>query len=631
MTPIRAVFGLPLAIAGLALLLSGCGSSSTPASSASTSSSSIASPTPAPSAPGTLHGRAQAGPSQIAGAHIYVLAANTSGYGTPSLSLIDPTAPDVLTDAVGSYVVSDAQGNFGLTGTYHCTPGQLVYVLARGGSPGGESFNSYLALLSTFGVCPASGNFADQISFVDINQVSTVVGVYALAGFMTDSLHVSASASANALKGLTNAFLTVGNLVDISSGSVNPYTPAGNGSIPVATFNTLANLIVPCSNAAAACAAFFTLTPDLAGNAPADTVQALLNITQNPGANAAALFALAGTQPFQPALAAAPNDWTIGITYFSDTLAGPYFPAFDAGGNLWVPAYANNTLAEFDPFGNPLSGANGFSGGGLAQPFAVAIDPSGNAWVSSYGAISPGAPVVSEFAPNGMPITSNGFACGRSCSFLAMDTQQNLWVSGNPQISVLRNSGVALTAFTANSVSSGIAVDSQGRGWAIGSGRNLSRLTVPATIAQFTEGITSAAGNETNALAIDADDSIWFTSPKNNALGKFSADGSALSPTAGFTGGGLSGPTGVAVDGSGRVWVANRDGNSVSAFTPAGKAVSSATGFQAAGVSNPRGIAVDPSGNVWVTDFTGNAVTEFLGAGSPTATPLTSANHGQKP
>ncbi len=631
MIPVRYPVVLSTVIAGLACLLSGCGSSSTPPASADTSGTVSPTPAPAPSAPGTLQGRAQAGPSQIAGAHIYLLAAGTSGYGGASISLLDPAAPGVLTDEIGSYVLSDARGNFGLTGTYQCTPGQFVYVLARGGSPGGEILNPYLSLLSTFGVCPSSGNFTDQISFVNINQVSTAVGVYALAGFMADSVHVSAGPSPNALKGLANAFLSVGNLVDIGTGAANPYTPAGNGSIPVATINTLANIIVPCSNSSAACAALFALTPDLAGNAPADTVQALRNITQNPAANVAALFALAGPQPFQPALSAAPNDWTVGITYFSDTLAGPYFPAFDADGNLWVPAYANNTLAEFDPFGNPLSGANGFSGGGLAQPFSVAIDSSGDAWVSSYGAISPGAPVVSEFAPNGTAITSNGFSCGKSCSFLAMDSAQNLWVSGSPQISVLRNSGTMLTAFTPNSFASGLAVDREGRGWAIGSGRNLSRLTVPATIAQFAEGVTAVAGNETNALAIDADDSIWFTSPKNNALGKFSAAGSALSPAAGFTGGGLNGPTGVAVDGAGRVWVANRDGNSISAFDATGKPISASTGFQAAGVSNPRGIAVDPSGNVWVTDFTGNAVTEFLGAASPTATPLTSANHGRKP
>ncbi len=631
MTPIRAALGLPLASASLALLLSGCASSATSATAPATTGSAASPVASTPSSSGTLRGHAEAGPSQIAGSHIYLFAANTALYGAPSISLINPAGPGVSTDQFGSFVMSDAQGNFGLTGLYQCTPGQLVYVLARGGSPGGEADNPALTLLSTFGVCPAAGNFAEQISFVDINQVSTVVSAYALAGFMADGFHVSSGPSTNALAGITNAFKTVGTLVDIGSGTVNAYTDGGNAAVPAATFDTLANILVPCSNAATACPALFALTADAAGNQPTTTVQALLNIIRNPAANVAALFAVAGSQPFRPALAAAPNDWTIGITYFSETMAGPYFPAFDGDGNLWVPGFANNTLTEFSPFGAVLSGADGFTGGGLAQPFAVAVDGSGHPWVSSYGTISPGAPVVSEFDTDGRPITSNGFSCGKNCAFLAFDLAGSLWVSGAPQVSVLRNAGTMLTAFNANSFSSGISVDSQGRGWAIGSGRNLSRLTVPGTITQFAEGVTSAAGSETNALAIDAQDNLWFTSPKNNALAKFSNDGTAVSPTSGFTGGGLSGPVGVAVDGSGRVWVANRDGNSVSAFDPTGKPISPAAGFQAAGISNPRGIAVDPSGNVWVTDFTGNAVTELLGAGAPTASPMTSTNHGKKP
>ena len=107
--------------------------------------------------------------------------------------------------------------------------------------------------MSTFGVCPAAGNFTDQISFVNINQVSTAVSVYALAGFLTDSLHVSSGPSANALTGITNAFLSVGKLMDISSGTVNAYTAGDNASIPVATLDTLGNLLVPCSNASSAC------------------------------------------------------------------------------------------------------------------------------------------------------------------------------------------------------------------------------------------------------------------------------------------------------------------------------------------------------------------------------------------
>ena len=570
------------------------------------------------------------GPSAIAEAHIYVLAAGTGAPGTGSISLLDPTAAGVATDALGSYVTTDAQGGFSLTGAYHCTPGQQVYLLAHGGRADGESGNTALSLLSIFGACPSTGDFQSVISFVNVNQVSTVVSVYALSGLLTDATHVSAGPSANAQAGLANAFAAFANLMDGRSGAAYAVSLHGSGAVPVAEIDTLANILVPCSDAISACAALFAQTSPVGGAAPTDTVQAMLSIARHPAQKVAALFALAGTQPFQPALAAPPNDWTLAITYAAENLAGPYFPAIDAAGNVWVPGYANNTLTEFDALGDLLSGTNGFAGGGLAQPVSAAIDASGDVWVASFGAISPGSPVLSEFAANGTPITPSGFGCGVACTQVAIDGHGDLWVAGNPQVSVVHSSGTAVGAFSINAQATGVAIDSQGRGWAIGSGRNLSRMTLPGSVAQFSEGVTSSSA-EFNSLAIDAADSIWFTSPRNNAVGRFSNAGAPISPVAGYTGGGLNGPVGIAIDGAGQAWVANRSGSSVSAFSSSGVALSPATGYQAAGISNPRGIAIDPSGNVWLTDFTGNAVTELLGAATPAATPMTPANHGKRP
>ena len=611
---------------------SGSGSSGSSGSIGSSGGGSGSGTTSAPSAPSvvTLPGRVQVGSSAIGNAHLYLLAAGTGAPGTASISLLDPTVAGVATDALGAYLTTDAEGGFDLSDAYHCTPGQQVYLLAHGGTVAGQRGNDGLSLLSVFGACPASGGFADQIAFVNINQVSTVVSVYALAGLMTDATHVSAGASGNAQAGLANAFAAFANLMSVETGVAYADSLNGSGVVPLAEIDTLANMLVPCSNAAPACPALFAQTTPAGGAAPTDTAQAMLSIVRHPAQNVAALFALAGAQPLQPALAAAPNDWTLAITYYAQNLAGAYFPAIDAAGNVWVPGYANNTLTEFDGLGHILSGSAGFSGGGLAQPVAAAIDGSGNVWVTSFGAATPASPVLSEFAANGNAITSNGFACGVACMQVAIDGDGDLWVSGKSQVSVVRSSGTALSAFSINAQATGVAIDSQGRGWAIGSGRNLSRMTLPATVAQFTEGVTSAAG-ESNALAIDAADNIWFTSPRNNAVGKFSNAGAAISPTAGYTGGGLSEPVGIAVDGAGQAWVANRGGSSVSAFSNSGVALSPASGYQAAGLSNPRGIAVDPSGNVWLTDFTGNAVTELLGAATPAATPITPANHGQLP
>ncbi len=597
---------------------SGGGSSNTGGSSSST-------PTPPTSLPGQIF----ASPTAIANAHIYVFAASTGGWGGSSISLLDPRAAGVSTDALGSYVTTDGQGGFELA-AYSCTPGQQVYLLAHGGTPAGQTYNYALSLLSILGTCPSEGNFNSQIGFVNMTQISTVVSVYALAGFMTDATHVSAGPSANAQAGLANAFHAFANVMEIGTGTVYTATQSGPGLLPMAEIDTLANILVPCSNAPAACALLFTQTTPPGGPAPVDMVGAMLSIARRPASHVAELFALAGGQPFQPALTAAPNDWTVGITYTVENLAGPYFPAVDAYGNLWVPGYANNTITVFDPLGTVLTGTAGLTGGGLAQPVSAAFDSAGNAWLANFGAVSPGSPVVSEFGANGAAITSNGFACGAACTQIAIDTGGNVWVSGKPQVSVLRNSGHPLSTFSLNGISSGLAIDSRGNGWAIGSGANLSRLTLPGTVTQFSEGVTSTSG-ELNGIAIDGGDNIWVTSPRNNRIGEFSNTGAGLSPVAGYTGGGLNGPVGIAIDGSGRAWVTNRDGSSVSAFAPDGTPITPATGYHAAGISNPRGIVVDPSGNVWTSNFTGNSVTELLGAATPTASPMTPTNHGQLP
>ncbi len=587
----------------------------------------------------TVHGRAQSGPLAVAGSRIYVLAANTAGYGAPSLSLLRPGLPGVGTDATGSYVTTDSFGSFEISGEYSCTSGQLVYVLALGGrTVGTDAENPGLALTSLMGVCPDAGNFAGVLGFINISEVSTVASVYSLAGFMTDGAHLSSGPTAKSFRGLQNAFLTASSIFDASSGQALLETPTGSGIVPQAEINSLADLLVPCVTAYSACGSLFSNAKDANGTAPANTVSAMLNIAKNPGANVAALFALSkGAGAFTPALSAAPNDWTVAVTFFAENLAGGYFPAFDSMGNLWVPGYANNTLTEFDPLGNILSGDSGYSGGGLNQPFAVVIDAHDNAWVTNFGAGAAGAgtvgaSAVSEFNAAGLPMpTTTAASCGTGCTFAAIDGTQNVWVSGAPQIQALRSSGVPVSSFSTNSFDSGVAVDSLGHGWVVGQGQHLFRLTLPGQADQFPETVTASSGTEITPVAIDGGDNVWFASSRMNALGKHDTTGAAISPTGGFTGGGLKGPAGLAIDGANTVWVANRDGNSISEFSNAGVAISGSGGYRAMGVSNPRGIAVDPSGNVWVSNFTGNSVTEFLGLAAPTLTPVSPSTHGQRP
>lgn len=624
-----------------ACLLSGCGAvtqqsasgpgnSATPPPSSSTSSSTTVQPNSNSS--GNVHG----GQQPVVGAHIYLFAANPAGYGSPSISLLDPTKPGVSSDSVGGYVLTDTLGDFNFSGDYACSSGQLVYALSLGGNPGlpNGGTNPAIALMSSVGLCPpGQTNFDSTPTYIFINELSTVASAYALAGFMTDATHLGYGSSNVAQQGLANAFLNIHNLVSLETGVSLSQTPTG-GDTPQTTLNTLADILVPCVNSdgTSDCSSLFANAPSPAGVAPTDTLAAILNIAHNPSANVANLFGNGvSTQPFQPTLTAAPNDWTLAFTFYAEYMVGPYFPAIDSVGNVWVPNYANNSLTEFSPTGAPLSGAgaSGFTGGGLNLPYAIAIDNQDNAWVTNYGPLN--SSTVSKFTLSGTPAVATPYPCSANCFFPAFDAQQNLWISGTDRAAVLQPSGAVLKMYPTASANSGISIDSTGSAWTIGQARSLYRLGLPATLSMTSESVTSSSNNDLTPNAIDSVDNIWYVSNKNSAIGESDKTGKQISPAAGYTGGGLHGPAQIAIDGSNRVWVANRDGNSLSAFTNAGAAISPSTGYQAPGLNGPRGLAIDASGNVWLTNFTYNSITEFVGIATPVVTPISPTTHGQRP
>jgi streptogramin lyase len=616
-------------------LLSGCASVQQPAISTATGTTSSTPPTPAVTPGSPITGDVHGGQQPVTGARIYLFAGNPAGYGAPSVSLLNTAQPAVHTDALGSYVLTDGNGNFSISGDYSCTAGQQVYLLALGGNPGlpaGEE-NPALALMTAFGGCPEGHtNFATTVPFVFINEVTTVAAAYGLSGYMADTTHLAYAPTPGASEGIANSFITVNNLMDPATGVARIENIPGNGTVPQAEINSLANLLVNCVNSDGTkdCADLFASAPSRDGVIPTDTVTAIINIAHNPGANVPALFAASLlTTPFQPALTTAPNDWSMAITYNADGMVGPYFPAVDSRGNVWVPNYVNNTLTELDPSGNILSGSKGYTGGGLNLPYAVAIDAQDNAWVVNFGPAN--ASTVSKFSSSGVSVLSSPVACDTACFFPVVDAAQNLWISGSQRMTVLRADGSVLKKFATNSFDSGVAVNSAGIGWSIGQPHLLYKFGLSATLSSTSENTTAAAGSDLTSVAIDSADNVWYGSSQNSLLGVSDRNGTLISPANGYMGGGLKGPAQIAIDGSNRVWVANRDGNSLSAFTNSGAALSPTNGYQTPGLSNPRGIAIDASGNIWLTNFTANSITEFIGIATPVATPMSPISHGQRP
>ncbi len=410
----------------------------------------------------TISGTVSSGSTPIAGATINVYAAGASGsgasaYGTGSAALPLAQSP-VTTDSTGYFALS-----------YDACPTTAqqdqMFVMAAGGEPGGggSATNTGIALMTALGTCDAT-NKAQQL--VGITEVSTIASAYALQQFMKPDTNVEGGigvgSSSTNYQGLKNAFATVGNLVNITTGQAwgappqatwhTPgvgMTPAytamatstttplaqwlNDSTVPTSRINTLANILATCVDNATNCGTLWTDTTTTSLT-PANTLQAALNIAQNPGGvnlsgnnlnNLWTLSTLNTTPPYSPALTTQPNDFTLALTYqgaglgrvngnnafgYEASVDG-WSMAIDSLGNILAVGSANydvsanqksSMVVAFNSLGAPLTSATtvsadgntivygGFStyaslGGGsnirALVPEAISVDANGNPWI----------------------------------------------------------------------------------------------------------------------------------------------------------------------------------------------------------------------------------------------------------
>ncbi len=557
---------------------------------------------------------------------IQFFAAGSGGYGSPSTSLLNTP------------VTTDQYGNFSITGDYTCpSASALVYLVSTGGNPGltAGTNNQALAVINLLGAC---GTLSAS-TFVTINELTSVAAVYTLQPFMQDYAHIGAPVSN--VQGITAAFAEANNLVTLS-GHIGLASPA-TATIPTAEIGTLGNILSSCINstgslaAAAPCGRLFIPATPPAGQAPTDTLQAMLDIARNPANNVTTIFnTTSPNPPYQPSLAKAPADFTLAVQYFAPAFATPRDLAVDGTGTVWVlasPGLAGNGsstlttltgngvgtsyIQQNHNFGNlAIDTANdlwltdtansqvieltnagvrasalAFTGGGITGPGPIAFDPAGNAWVSNNAA------TVSELNPSGTAISpAKGYATGSANgpASLAVDGAGNVWTTDS--------AGNAVT--------------------------KISNAGTPVNGSPFkNNGLGSPF-----AIEFDATGGAFVANRTANSLTRFASTGTPPATTT-ITGLGLSGPVALAVDGQSAVWAANANSGALSVLAgTAGIASSGTSGYAAASLANPYKLAIDGSGNVWIANL-GSAVagsglvTQLIGAASPVVTPLATAVH----
>jgi hypothetical protein len=428
-----------LVLAATSLMLSGCAGLQSTTASATAKAITLA----------EIHGSVFGGQQPIVGATVQIYQAGATGYGQGASGLIS-----------GGGVLSGSGGNFSITGLYTCTSGSQVYLVATGGNPG-VGTNNNAALIAGLGLC----NNLTSSSFVQVNEVTTVATVWALAPFMND---VNIGAPPSNQSGLASAFADVNTLVSTATGlSPGANLPIGT-TVPSAEVYALADVLASCINSTGsggggACDRLFAYTT-VGGVMPIDTLAAVINIARYPASNVNSILALVGaTPPFATDFASA-NDLSLAVTFTGSGLNGPAAVAIDAAGNVWLANSGNNSVTELSHAGAALSGGNGYTAGSMAAPSAIAIDTTGNAWIANSGNST-----LTELIPSGANAANSPFSGGglSTPTAIAIDGLGNVWLanSGNNSASEFSPSGGALSAaisgFTAAGVSApvGIAIN----------------------------------------------------------------------------------------------------------------------------------------------------------------------------
>jgi hypothetical protein len=602
------------------------------------------------------------GRQPVAGAHVYMLAVDTTGYNHASDSLLLPysgSSSKTTLDTSGGptngyyYITTSATGGLDVVSAeYNCTVGQAVYLYALGGNPGNPltnpsgGANTAAAMMTMLGICEAGGNFsAIGANGVSITEISTVAAAYAMAGFATDAVHISASNTALGIAGVTNAANNAANLYNISGGSLavaNAKTASNSGTVPQAMINTLANILASCVNSSGptsvTCAPLLNNAKSrgATGTVPTDTATAAINIAHNPGNATIVLFALQNTVvPWLPDLALPPTDFTLAINYTDPSLATPYGIAIDDAGSAWVTNFNLDggapPVTVISPAGTVST--HGASNMNVEGPQGIAIDNSGNAWFADasfnvFELSSSGSYVGSDAGYT----SANGYNDAAPIS-IAIDPSGDAWTaSGNGPVVEFSSGGVDLTggngfAMPRQTGANSVTIDTGGNAF-------FANDSATGGVFEFTPGGSrvnstaygpSLAQKDTLAVATGPGNTIWAVNGTNNVT-ELNDAGTVIStgPLGVYSGGGLSNGGAIAMDGAGDAWIANAGGIGVTEFNSAGTPLSGLTGLASSSglLLGAKGIAVDGSGDVWVTSFSKDSVVELIGAATPVVTPI---------
>jgi hypothetical protein len=547
-----------------------------------------------------------------------------------------------------------------------------VYIEATGGDAGGGT-NSSIALATGLGPCADAGE-----QNVEINEVSTAVFATVMQQFYQFGYGVVANSSSYSLVyamygAETNTLQT---LIDVSTGTVKPNVAASEPggisiTIDAAKIYSMANTLASCVNSAddltdpahpAPSATCQTLFGEAGYGGATDTLTAAVAMATVPFYNVENLWQLGSSKaPFGGGLSTAPNDWTIGVSYTTDTMGLQLQPQadgtptgtsmdIDSGGVIWFPSNRAGAIGAgyFDPVSMTFGGP--FAGPELIRPQYVAVDTFDEVWLTDLASntlefvvAGPGYPAQTGFLPippdnlgGSQPTSAGAFFLNADDSFVLGYKDSN---GGNDVFLAYSTTGAAsgilgtvdhaptgLTLNTSlgsdpNDTNSPIAVAAtSGASTACGlevvgsSSQGPLPASIGTTVSPCVSGGAATGVAASDGMGGSIQDEMTMATTADEVCSQLAGSCTTLMMTPQYSDTPVNlvnGPVGVAFSSFNEFWTANSGNASIGT----GMGYDSFFGYiptsdrpylHGAGnggtMIHPAGIAIDSAGNVWVSN-----------------------------
>jgi len=597
--------------------------------------------------PVTLQGQVFAARNYMAGSTVKIYETQPNGVATNGVYV---GSAKLLTTTT-----ANTTGGWSVTGLTCTSPDQL-YVTAEAGTPYPSGFNSTSLssnpnslMMTAIGDCSllTTTPGTDNVTSIVTNEASTVAAVWALRNFISLSgttVNVTSAATnyagtggvgtASNFAGLAHAFLNANNLSPYKIGNFVQFTNGATdatkgGLVPVQELNSLAYAQYLCTIGGdgttagdySNCTKLYQLATPPGGTAPTNSLQAMLNIANNPANNAAAILAFT--------LTPIPGSSQTGSQQIN---AGVYVPALSGFGTLttdWSVAL----------YYGPGYGASTGNVGSVVPEF-VTLDANDNVYFSNPNASTGTAGNVVAISSSGQPLWTSATDSTKLTTprAIAADQFGNVWVvngstaAGSGFVEQINaTNGATIQQYPSTSTTLwGVAVDSLGDVWYSSdtlTGQNLHELTKSGST--YTENTTFPIPPASPAYALtqvrpDSKNNIWVAGlgATGGAAVYFPNTGTTAAPT--YTAGlmfaplpGVASTYGIAADASGNAYaVTTGTGNGVYKTTVTGTGASAVlvpTNVAAVTAAASRSTDIDGLGNIWYADFTtGTSLYQFV-------------------